>query len=445
MGSPPAERSPVSKAVVGHRDQALASDAAIPHGEVLAKKGAPFSPVLGGGECGELLEELVPRAEHGELRELCLGAYGINELVFVCEGGPRTGGLALKGAHADLLRRVGVDARERPVLAGDGARTAAQRDHDGGAVPALEAHGEADLASRPVEGAGRAGDAEILLERGHRVDLEGKHLVEGRERLIGDDDVSIEVLREVVCRAGRARRARGRGLGSFGSRDRRLIGRRLGRRLGVDVLLDRLGGIGDGELDGRLGRGLGIGGERLICLVLGRQLRARLGILGGRDLDPCLWLSLDCMFGGGVLIGRGRWLELQPDNKRFFRLLRGLDLGLRLRFRLRLDVLRLQRLHVLHAALSLERLRAGGILAPVLLGAGERLVVLLVCEHGHKDGALLENGDLDALAELLKEAAGILEAEVGGGEAVGLEHLGGAGEGGLLSDTELAAEQSIQV
>ena len=153
------------------------------------------------------------------------------------------------------------------------------------------------------------------------------------------------------------------------------------------------------------------------------------------------------MFGGGVLIGRGRWLELQPDNKRFFRLLRGLDLELRLRFalRLRLDVLRLQRLHILHAALSLERLRAGGILAPVLLGAGERLVVLLVCEHGHKDGALLENGDLDALAELLKETAGILEAEVGRGEAVGLEHLGGAGEGGLLSDTELAAEQSIQI
>ena len=339
------------------------------------------------------------------------------------------------------------------MLAGDGAGAAAQRDHDGGAVPALEAHGEADLASRPVEGAGRAGDAEILLERGHRVDLEGKHLVEGRERLIGDDNVSIEVLREVVCWAGRARRARVRRLGRCGFPNRRLIGRCLGRRAGLDVLLDRLGGIGDGELDGRLGRGLGrrrglgVGGERLVCLglVLGRQLYARLGILGGRDLEPCLWLSLDCAFGGGIRLGCERRLELWPDNKRFFRLLRGLALGLRLGLRLRLDVLRLQRLHVLHAVLSLERLRAGGILAPVLLGAGERLVVLLVCEHGHKDGALLENGDLDALAELLKEAAGILEAEVGRGEAVGLEHLGGAGEGGLLSDAELAAEQSIQV
>ena len=108
-------------------------------------------------------------------------------------------------------------------------------------------------------------------------------------------------------------------------------------------------------------------------------------------------------------------------------------------------MLRPQRLHVLHAALALERLRAGGILAPVLLGTVERLFVLLVGEYGHKDGALLENSDLDALVELLKEAAGIVEAEVGGSEAVCLEHLGRAGEGGLLSDAELATEQSIQV
>ena len=132
----------------------------------------------------------------------------------------------------------------------------------------------------------------------------------------------------------------------------------------------------------------------------------------------------------------GRWFGLRLN----------LDFNLRLGFGLGgLDVLGAQGLEVLGAALLFPGLAGGSLVRGALLGAGEGGVVLLVREYGDEDGALLENGELDALVERLEEAARVVEAQVGGGEAVVVEHGRGSVEGGLLADPELAGEKAVQV
>ena len=94
---------------------------------------------------------------------------------------------------------------------------------------------------------------------------------------------------------------------------------------------------------------------------------------------------------------------------------------------------------------ALPRLAAG---SGLLLGARqtlERAVVLLVGEHGGVDVALLEDRELDELAQLLAERAHVVAAQVLGRQAVGGEHLLDARQQGLLADAELSTQQLVQI